>query len=148
MNLSLNAYTSKSGKRVTVSAKKAEQFMRMADNWQNNADRSGSGDDYATAAKQALVAAFYAKHSGDAVAAREYYNNAESLVFEAKARGGASKRTLQWILKHKGPTAALVKKASLDGYSGFSGIKLSHALIGLSILGALTAIAIGRIGAE
>jgi len=128
------AYTSKSGKRRTVSAAKAEQFNKMAQNWQERAERSGNPNDYAVAAKQALVAAFYSKHSGDDTYARAHLLNAEHL--RTMAKGATDKRTLKWIMAKMKPTRKLVDEdEGFEGYSGLLGdISLATVGIGLGLL--------------
>ena len=130
------AYTSKSGKRRTVSAAKAEQFNKMAQNWQERAEHSGNPNDYAVAAKQALVAAFYSKHSGDDAYAREHLLNAEHL--RSMAKGATDKRTLKWIMAKMGPTRKLVdENEGFEGYSGLlSDFSIGHLLLGVIGVGA------------
>lgn len=102
------AYVSKSGKRRTVSPAKAQQFDKMAENWVRNAERSGNPNDYAIAAKQALVSAFYWKHAGDDVAASQQMDRADWAIEHSK--GATDKRTLKWIMQNRAKTRSLVEK--------------------------------------
>ena len=136
------AYVSKLGKRRTVSDAKARQFDTMAENWVRNAEKSGRGDDYATAAKQALVSAFYWHHNGDAPAAVQQLDRAAWALEHAKSVGGARKQTMTWIKKNGKATARLVGRddGEFDGYrrrSNLSGMKLSTGIVGLGVIGFL-----------
>lgn len=114
------AYYTKSGKPVYQSAAKRQSpgMSKMAHNWTNNAHRSGSADDHATASKQHLAAAFYAHHAGDKTAAHDHYDHAEmhhheaSRGEDASSGGKASKRTMNWIDKNKNETAKLIGHSS------------------------------------
>lgn len=114
------AYYTKSGAAVYQSKvqKMAPGMTQMANNWSNNAGKSNSKDDHATAAKQHLAAAFYAHHAGDSEGAKSHLARAsfhrttaehgEKIIPGLATQGTASKRTLSWYDKNKDHTHALV----------------------------------------
>jgi hypothetical protein len=126
----LGAYTTKSGKRATVSEAKAMQSAQMAENWWSRAqsargmsdyDANGHpksdaklGDLWATTAKQCLAAAFYMAHvtgGGDYVYADQLLSQAEHAASQAAKFGTTAdgKRSLKWYMKHYLDTKKLVE---------------------------------------
>jgi hypothetical protein len=119
----------RSGKKYSVSPKKAAGFSQMAHQWSSNAKSANTGDNHATAAKQHLAAAFYQHHAGDSAKAKTHLAAVGTHVSQAKKLGVGSsgKRALAWVDKNHGSTKALVsgsvkKAVDVDIDAGVYGV--------------------------
>lgn len=103
------AYTTRSGKPVYASqARRLAPHMDAAmTRWHHQATRSGDPEHHAIAAKQALAAAFYHHHAGDAVAAEQAMSYADHHRARVKAHGHQS-RTARWVEHHHPRTLSLL----------------------------------------
>ena len=113
------AYTTRSGRPVYAAHARrlAPQMDRMMTNWHQTAMRSGDPEHHAIAAKQALAAAFYHHHAGDATAAEQAVGYADHHLDRAR-RLGHQGPTMTWAEHHREPTVGLLNRADRDSGSG------------------------------
>ena len=103
------AYTTRSGRPVYASQARrmAPQMGAMMERWHHRATATGHPEDHAVAAKQALAAAFYHHHAGDALAAQQAMGYADHHAGKARVQGHQS-RAMRWAEKHRPLTASLL----------------------------------------